>query len=323
MPSGLPPQAKLKKSPPAALYAQATHRCGPASHQSRTLDSRGIIAAMSSFHHLGLFPFCFKRVESVNEIDTEIAESVEGYAGSYVGTLFPLKLNLQQAMDLFWRVKTITVDFSYEYESEPTDDGFQIFYTDVTTSKAEIKEFSAIDEYDSMKKRVCGFPTYLQYTTLSTSSDSSGFNSTSEIQRKIFWFSDSAITDAINGAFDKPVESSYDLPRGIIILQDGKEERDPRNYDYYPTILIPYSQYGDYWTTWHPHTTYESGIGQITTTTGLNVTVSLTFTDFDGNNISKEITFYQVLYSALSGFTNYGTTTISSPIDVELWEPPN
>jgi len=264
---------------------------------------------MSTFNHLGEFPFCILE-ESANSINQQVAQSVEGYSGDYVGTLFPFDTNLQQAMDLFWRVKSLNfsfynfTDFTNQFNSGGSAEAESI-------TPATIKEFTTNNPNDSMAKRVCGLPTYLEYT-MKYKFTSSGENpaiTENQSQSKFGWTSANIIANSGGGGtdFGTPL---FGAPRGI-----------RQSEVYYPTMLFSFGLYTCLWASFFPHFNMGGFYSELKDTR----TVNFQFTDFDGNNYLRSLTLYLIVVEQEDPNDppqTVGETTISD-FEVELWSPPS
>lgn len=108
-------------------------------------------------------PFCVEEFESMDEVYDEILLPYFNLFGpdktGFKGTLFPLALTREQVHALYWRVKSIEIDF------EITDDVPTGGYTVTAESAAEVPEdLLGSDINTAILKRVCSNFQYLIYT---------------------------------------------------------------------------------------------------------------------------------------------------------------
>lgn len=108
-------------------------------------------------------PFCVEEFESMDEVYNEILLPWFNLSGPYKtgfkGTLFPLALTREQVHALYWRVKSIEIDF------EITDDASSGGYRVTAESAAEVPEdLLGSDINTAILKRVCSNFEYLIYT---------------------------------------------------------------------------------------------------------------------------------------------------------------
>jgi hypothetical protein len=107
-------------------------------------------------------PFCVEEFESLDEVYDEILVPWFNLSGpdrtGFKGTLFPLALTKEQVHALYWKVKSIELDY------EVTDDVTTGGYTASPESAAEVpEEFLGSDIKTAILKRVCGGLEYLTY----------------------------------------------------------------------------------------------------------------------------------------------------------------
>lgn len=253
-----------------------------------------------TFGHLGLFPFCFP-LKDPQEIDLEVAQSTSNYSGSYAGSLFPLKCTLKEAMSLYWRIKEINLSASLVFDTIDYRDEATI------TSNATITEFNAADEFDSLQKRVCGKPTFLEssvqniYESYNPPTPPVAINDIMYIR----WFSDiiqtSPMFDVIGNILNIPV-------RGVT-----------SDTWFYPTINFTLSRYSDTWTTYFPHYYISFGNQTVYTQTGQEKTIIVNIPEIGASLPMKIYRIEQYVDGSL--FNTSGTATFSD-WTVELWAKP-
>jgi hypothetical protein len=265
------------------------------------------------FYHFGPFPnsICFEEKESIEQANEDVASLVYNYIGSYSGSLYPIRLSLQQAMDLFWRVRRIEVDEGCFLSTFGVDGEY---LTTVTSPYASIYEFEATTSLDSLRKRVCGQPTFLG---LPYKIDL--YRTTGEIDFiiedifYILWYSEYFI-DAIESA-----------PKGVKIYKGDGDRENINNYWYYPAIRFVFADYGQFWTTFWPHVL---NANDSVTSVDTEENIEITFNDFNNEDYSENIKLFRIINvdnrifeggSSSSG--NTGEYKVPSFFKVELWPP--
>jgi hypothetical protein len=275
----------------------------------------------NSFFHLGLFPFCFLSDKEEEEINIEVAERDEDYSGSYAGTLFPIRCELDQAMALFWRIKKIKLTAKLS----------DIRITETESSRTEVYDIAEIksgsefittnieteDPLESLRLRVCGPPYQLDSEFESTSGSIFTNLETGEII-------DRKKTETEGISVEWFAASPYEGRRGISKLNFGGNKENSRDYIYMPYLQFVFSRYNDFWTTYFPHfdrTDPRKGL-RTYTRTGDTKNISINIPELGSVNM----TFYQIITNRqrsidppLSADSGGGDATFSN-WDVELWE---
>lgn len=274
------------------------------------------LSMADDFRHLGLFPFCFKR-KKPEDIDLLIAENTPNYSGSYAGSLFPLKCKLQEAMDLYWRVKEINFDANLFFENDDYSEEA------VVTSAAKIPDFEPIDELDSLRKRICGKPSVLQCDVdyIFTSKNPPGAPTTIAEKINIEWFAKD-IEWGLPPLFTQQIDGNifpFTLPsRGLATPKSAQIDTAPQSFWYYPAIVFTFARYLDTWTTFFPHYNLTVGGTNIYSTTGNEQTIMVKIPETDTFLPMKIYQIVQVRGTTASG---NGTATFSD-WTVELWPRP-
>ena len=275
----------------------------------------------NSFFHLGLFPFCFLSDKEEEEINIEVAERDEDYSGSYAGTLFPIKCELDQAMALFWRIKKIKLTAKLseiiitetEYGKSETYDVAEI----KSGSEFIIPNIETEDPLESLRLRVCG-PEYqlfsefeTKFGTISTDFETGETTDTVRTQTeeiRMEWFT----------------TSPYEGRRGISKLKLGGSKENSRDYIYMPFVRFTFARYEDFWTTYFPHFDRTNPLNGLRsyTRTGDTKNISINIPELGSFNMTiyQIITNRQQRIDPPESYDSGGGDATFSNWDVELWE---
>ena len=268
------------------------------------------------FVFLGLFPFCVPTVDSIEELNQQIAESTEDYSGSFAGSAYPLELTLKQAMALFWRTKQINFDF--EIKSEVFDeDGNLTYYEKVYPTNKEAtfsgneEILSAENTYQALLARICGNPYDLSFEQVYEYFFLADELESKTIGNYIGWFANSA--DYGSEMYDFNIS----MLRCVKIFDPsiGDDINDVNNYKYYPSININASTYNNLYTTFFPHfiTYYEGGFNYSQTGDDTKE-IKIKF-----GNEEKTISIYEIeLFNQNEEFSDQAEVFFSD-WTVELW----
>jgi hypothetical protein len=264
------------------------------------------------FRFPGIVPFCIETQKTRQEINDRAASEL-GYPTQYVGSLYPLGMNLKMFTDLYWRMKKVNFNYSNTYSSPAPGGGFYSSTIVLLSNAYDIKwvdNQEPASSLENLKKRVC--PDQYKFVGKSTFNSSLPGNGPFEYTPS-FYFTTNPLIGGYSGdsyiGQNNVIFGGKDfswLPR-VITEFSGGDPNNLNNYIYYP--LLHFGLIGGYngfgWATFGSSKWF--GFSSVITRS-LQVTVN--------NENIGEIIWYQ--RGASFGF---GTTNTSS-INIELYPKP-
>jgi len=255
---------------------------------------------MSDLRYFGTFPFCPRIIESEDEIETIDEEVARRWVtnmnyypsgtmtqpyqyNDYWGSLYPLKLNLEDAMRFFWRLEK--VEFNFNWNNSDSNGSVESITSAKWDTDLSINAFE-----DIFLKRVCNDLEPLIWTgrrsqvSPPSSSDSDYY----------FRFFDSTI----GGLGSAPALSlKLDGLNFIPILDDadqmltmfkGGDANNPNDYWYYPMIFFETGTAGTGVSSFGPLWEYQFRVTSTIRFKAKNKIFSTYSTSFTGDTFSLE-----------------------------------
>lgn len=265
---------------------------------------------MSDLRYFGTFPFCPRIIESEDEIETineEVAqrwvENMNFYPlgtmtqpyqyKDYWGSLYPLKLNLGDAMRFFWKLQR--VEFDFEWNNSDSNGSFASI-----TNAEWYTDFSINTFEDLFLKRVCNEKNPLVWTGRRTQVSPPATIDNTFLLRLF----DSTIGSAIGSEFGgtgisgppilniKTSGSNFvpvlDDVDQMLALFDGGDINNPNDYWYYPMIFFEAATAGTGASSFGPLWEYQFRVTPTIRFKAKNKTFSTYSTNFNGDNFSFE-----------------------------------
>ena len=246
------------------------------------------------FQFPGIVPFCIETQKTVTQVNNEIM------AGQpYVGSFYPIGLDLNTFSKLYWRMKEISWSYTSSDNHSICGGGNSIQYSAniLGNNKNLLLKWSENppnDPLDSLKKRSCNSHLW-DIKTPFTYSGTDGTSWTADLISSIF-------------------HNYYNAPKAIAEFNGG-DRNNMNNYTYYPFFY--FTLIGGYGLNWS--TLKIIGVGNCAQASAGNQTINL---QVDGQNVSTFKMNRTDLPLNCVGRCNRTYTVTFGNFNIHLWDKP-